>query len=109
MAAEKARLPTIPAEDVVERYVLGLFRACMEEPAKARVMLTAHFKDDPLLLHPKNEGPERFYEASGAFFLWTTEVLGKSLCGGEIVDLQQHSVRIQGRIIIGHRDARRTA
>lgn len=82
LAAEKARVPSVPTEETVEKYLTGLFKACDEEPAKARVMLASHFKADPLVLTPQNNGPDRFYEATGAFFLWTTEVLGKSLCGG---------------------------
>lgn len=32
MVAEKTRLPTVPAEDTVEKYLLGLFREFLLVP-----------------------------------------------------------------------------
>ncbi len=77
-------MPTIPTPDVLKAYLVALFKACELDPARARVLFKAHFEKEPLVLTPISEGPDRFYEATGAFFLWTSEVLGKSSCGGRI-------------------------
>jgi hypothetical protein len=68
LAAEKARVPSVPTEETVEKYLTGLFKACDEEPAKARVMLASHFKADPLVLTPAKQRPRPLLRSDRGLF-----------------------------------------
>lgn len=82
-SSSAARVRMLPTAKAVEKYLTNLFASLKADPAKARALLAEHFADSPPVLTPKNDGPgHRSYVVTGAFNLWTPEVLGKSLCGG---------------------------
>lgn len=72
-------LRALPPPHVVEGYLADLLGTLEADPVKGRQLLALHLGS--ILLTPKNEGPDRFYQATGALNL---RVSVKPSCGGRI-------------------------